>query len=473
MSKIVSLTVLFCFGILVSSGQKAVDIALRGQSARVAPEWITGGVIYQIQPRAFTREGTIGAATSKLKDVADLGASIVYLCPVFVMDTDANRETWSPRQIASGMENPRNPYRIMDYFHVDPEFGSDHDLTLFVNEAHRLGLKVMLDMVYLHCGANAVFLGKHPEYVKHDKGGRQVTSKWHWPELNFDNLSLREYLYSNMAYWVTVFHVDGFRCDVADGVPIDFWNSVRDRLEVLDPDIAMLSEGERAEDQLKAFDINYGFTWFRVVSSIVDKDAAATDLRRTWERMTSDRPKGARFIRFIDTHDISNDSWYSRTEEKWGFRAVNAALVLNFTINGVPFIYNGEEVADKSRNSIFGDLPIDWSNGNTVEGKERHAFLKGLMKLRRNEKALSDGTLNWIDNSVPNSIVSFERVYGDTRILVVVNLKSQDLDVNLKLGNETVRPSFKTILTSEGSGEKVGNGLKMEGYGYWVGVYGK
>jgi glycosidase len=331
----------------------------------------------------------------------------------------------------------------------------------------------MLDMVYLHCGANAVFLNKHPGYVKRDRAGRQVTSKWHWPELNFDNLSLREYLYSNMAYWVTVFHVDGFRCDVADGVPMDFWDSMRERLEVLDPKIGLLAEGERAEDQLKAFDINYGFTWFRVLSSVMEKGAAASALRDTWKQMTGERPKGSRFIRFIDTHDVSNDSWYKRTEEKWGFRGVNAALVLNFTINGVPFIYNGEEIADKARNSIFGDLPVDWSNGNTAEGKARFSFLQQLIKLRIGEKAFSNGSLAWIDNDSPNSVVSFERDYDGKRILVIVNLKMEDVYTKLKLDGGDKNLRLKTALLQDGVSGNIEDGFKMKGYGYWIGLYSK
>lgn len=460
--------ILLCSVFFPSYGQKINSHELHEKMSRSAPQWIENGVIYQIQPRAFTRKGTLEAATQRLKMVADLGASIVYLCPVFVMDSDTNRNTWSPRQITSGMENPRNPYRIMDYFHVDPEFGSDKDLMKFVDIAHELGLKVMLDMVYLHTGGNAVFIGKHPNYIKRDKAGHQISSKWHWPELNFDNPSLREYLYVNMAYWVTVFHVDGFRCDVADGVPLDFWDSVRTRLEVLNPRIAMLSEGERPEDQLKAFDINYGFTWFRTLSSIFDKNASVSLLRSTWNRMTSVRPQGARFIRFIDTHDVSNDSWYDRIEERWGFKGVNVALVLNFTINGVPFIYNGQEIADKSRNSIFGDLPVDWSNGNTKEGKERFSFLKELINIHKKERALTNGILSWIDNNDPDGVLSFERNYKGERIWVIVNLKNQETNVKLRSENGFSHLSFKPILVDKGVSGNIKEGFKMNGYGYWV-----
>jgi len=471
MIKGLSLTVLCCFCILSLYAQHAGSSLLNSRNAKAAPEWVERGVIYQIQPRAFTREGTIAAATQRLRQVADLGASIVYMCPVFVMDTDSNRSTWSPRQIASGMENAKNPYRIKDYFHVDPEFGSDRDLMSFIDSAHGLGLKVILDMVYLHCGANAVFIDRHPDYVKHDKSGHPVTSKWRWPELNFDNPSLREYLYSNMAYWVAVFHVDGFRCDVADGVPLDFWNFARERLQILDPDIAMLSEGERAGDQLKAFDINYGFTWYGLLSSVVEHDSSASVLRAGWVRMASDRPRGARFARYIDNHDTSNDSWYDRTEKRWGYKAVHAALVLNFTIDGVPFIYNGEEAADKARNSIFGDLPVDWSSGNTAEGRSRLSFLQSIIKLRMKERPLWQGSLRWIDNSAPDAVISFVRDYGGQKIVVVINLKKQDIHVRLKPRDDISKAGVKMVLLTDGVSGSVEGDLNVDGYGYWVGSY--
>ena len=98
------------------------------QPARTSPVWFTKGFMYQIQPRAFTTEGTLRAAAERLDDLKELGVTIVYLLPVFEMDTDVDRSFWSPRQIKSGFDNPKNQYRIRDYFHVDSEYGTDDDL---------------------------------------------------------------------------------------------------------------------------------------------------------------------------------------------------------------------------------------------------------------------------------------------------------------------------------------------------------
>ena len=132
-------------------------VPLNQQQARTSPEWITRGVMYQIQPRAFTPEGTFKAAQARLPKLADLGVTILYLCPVFVADDDMDQASWSPRQKKSGMNNPRNPYRMKDFYHVDPEYGTDQDLKNFAAAAHALKMRVMLDMVFLHCGAEGDF----------------------------------------------------------------------------------------------------------------------------------------------------------------------------------------------------------------------------------------------------------------------------------------------------------------------------
>ena len=434
---------------------------LNERQARPSPDWVTGGVMYQVQPRAFTPEGTLKAATARLPKVAEIGVDIVYLCPVFVSDDDPNRESWSPRQRKSGMNNPRNPYRMMDYYHVDPEYGTDVDLTKFIAEAHKLGMRVLLDMVYLHCGPNAVFLKEHPNFVKRDKEGKVVTAAWGFPAINHANPELREYLWRNMEYWVREFGADGFRCDVSDGVPLDFWESARDRLEEIRPDVCMLAEGRRREDQLKAFDLDYGwgFQWDN-----------AGKFRAHWEKMRDERPRGgARFIRFIDNHDIANDDYDSRIEKAWGSRRVHAALVTLFTLDGVPMIYNGQEVADTARHSIFGRSPIDWANGDTPPGKVRQAFCKKLCTMRHAERALTHGEVIWLDNDQPDSVLSFLRRTSGEEILSVLNLSNRATKVRITLP-ESTQWSYNTLIADGAKVESDGSApmLNLEGFGYLV-----
>jgi len=467
-SLLYSLFLLFIIGVTVSC-HFTPDIQINEQQARLAPDWITRGIIYQIQPRAFTVEGTLKAAIPRLSKVADLGMNILYLCPVFVADDDMDQAFWSPRQKASGMNSPFNPYRMKDYYHVDPEYGTDNDLKDFINEAHRLDMRVMLDMVYLHCGPTAIFIKDHPDFIKHDKDGKAVNAAWSFPALNYANPELREYLWQNLEYWVKEFNVDGFRLDVADGIPLDFWETARDRLEKIRPDIGMLAEGQnRVEDQVKAFDVNYSFTWFGKVRKIYDKGQSVSSLRNTWDSLNAAFPRGARFIRFIDNHDITNDAFHNRIEKAWGTKGVNAALTMIFTLDGLPFLYNGQEVADTSRHSIFGRLPINWAGGDTQIGKERFAFCQKLSEIRLAERSLTEGSLEWIDNDAPNEVLSYLRTIDGEKILVIINLTELPVKTKLEGLSKTEIKSIKPLL-EEGIKGDVQKGLMIQGYGFRIG----
>jgi len=436
----------------------AAEVPLSQRQARTSPAWLTGGVMYQIQPRAFTPEGTLKAAQARLPKLAELGVTVLYLCPVFVADDDMDQTCWSPRQKKSGMNNPRNPYRMKDFYHVDPEYGTDEDLKAFVAAAHALKLRVMLDMVYLHCGPKAVFLKEHPGFIRRDKTGKAVNAAWAFPALNYDNPELREYMWKNMEWWIRDFDVDGFRCDVADGVPLDFWEAGRERIEKLRPDVGMLAEGQRKADQLKAFDLDYG--WGKAFAEM--RDAAA--VRKLWETMRKERPVGgAKFIRFIDNHDIANDDYANRLEKRWGSAKVQAALAANFTLDGVPFLYNGQEVADAARHSIFGKATVNWANGEAGDGKARFAFCQKLCAMRKGEKALAQGGLTWLDNDRPAAVLSFVRTAGDEKVLAVVNLTKEPVTVGVK----GLEAGFRPLLAEGAKGDA--NGFELGGYGYFVG----
>jgi glycosidase len=429
---------------------------LNTQNARQSPEWLTQSVIYQIALRAFTPEGTLKAAAKKLPEVAELGVNILYLCPIFLQDDDPRPEFWSPRQKIYG-KNPKNPYRIKDYYRIDPEYGTETDLGEFVETAHQLGLRVLLDLVLAHCGPSAVFIDEHPDFVKRDAAGKTMCTPYGFPILNFESCELREYLWRNMEKWVSEFGVDGYRCDISGCVPLDFWEKSRDRLENIKPDVIMLSEGTKKEDQLHAFDVNYTSWGFSALSAVVRKLKPVSYIRDCCEKMMSEQPNGARFIRFTDNHDVAHATsqgvireesqddaaWENETrfygvpanglppdnrhDKALGVEAVNAALVFNFALDGVPFLYNGQEVADTACHNIFAKAPIDWQNGTTPIGRARRTLIQKLCAIRHASQVLSAGSTVWRDNASPEALLSFERQYGDKRILVLVNLGNKSV----------------------------------------------
>lgn len=453
----------------LSLGQTSGD-ATNGQqpTARRAPDWVNNGIMYQINPRAFTKEGTLSAATAKLEHLARLGITIVYLWPVTPADDDMRQEFWSPRQKKSGLNNPRNPYRVKDYFNVDPEYGTNDDLKTFIKKAHSLGMRVLLDVVYFHCGPTALLISEHPDFIVRDTEGNPVLGQWLFPKLNFDNPKLREYLWGNLAYWVKDFDADGFRWDVADGLPLDFEEEARKRLEKIRPDIGMLSEGSRPANQLYAFDMSYGFPIYPVIRDVMDGKKPASDLAAIKIKQDSIQPKGGRFVHYIDNHDISNDDYEKRREHHWGVDGVEAALTVCFMFDGIPMLYNGQEIADKSRHSLYGNLSIDWSNAKTKEGKARFDFCRKMIRLRKEHAALSAlGKSNYVANDQSEAVLSFERSDAYETLLVVVNLRKEPVTVH-------VQTDVAPVSKLSGKGKIVSNtqqpSFKLPRYGWFIGL---
>lgn len=435
-------------------------------SARKSPEWLTQGVIYQIWLRAYTPEGTLRAATQRLPSIAELGANVVYLCPFMLADDDSRSEFWSPRQKASGTNNPRNPYRMKDYNRVDPEYGTEDDLREFVATAHKLNLRVLFDLVYFHCGPSAVLMDQ-PGFIQRDAEGKAITGSWAFPRLNFENPALREHLWANMEHWVKDFQVDGFRCDVADLVPLDFWEEARKRLDPIRPDLVILSEGQRAADQVSAFDISYGFSWYNTTRAVLTQSQPASKLREIWEKQQAERPRGARFIRYTDNHDLANDML--RPDVLFGQQAAHAMSVINFTIDGVPFLYNGQEIGDTNRHSIYARWPVGWQAACLPKSQATLKFYRQLCQLRHNESALQSGEVVWVNHDQPDAVVAFCRRAGEQNILSVANLSNRSIKVRLDLPAD--EPSYRSVL-SRGAKAGADDGkltLDLEGFGYLVG----
>ena len=442
----------------------AAERNLAALNARKSPQWLTRGVMYQIWLRGFTPEGTLHAATQRLPQVAELGATIIYLSPISLSDPDMRQEFWSPRQKASGANNPRNPYRTADYNRVDPEYGAEADLRDFITAAHKLGLRVLMDLVYSQTGPTCVLM-KDADFYQHSAAGKVVTTGYNFPRLNFKNARLREYLYANMKHWVQDFDVDGFRCDSSDEVPLDFWEEARTRLEPLRPDLVMLAEGQRrTDDELKAFDINYNFKWLYAAQSVFTRGQPASSLRTLWQKMRDERPRGARFIRYTENHDIVNDML--RAEVLCGERGAAAMSVIDFTLDGVPFLYNGQEIGDTSPQSIFTRWPVRWEAACLPKPKAKFAFHQKLCHLRRTEPALTGGELVWLDNDQPDAVISFSRRLGSEEIITIASLSNRRLKVQIEL------PGKFSPLVSNGAKVSSAAGklaIEVDACGYFVG----
>ena len=388
-------------------------------------------IIYEIMFKTFTREGTIKAATQKLSHVAGLGINIIYLAPFCEMDTDGDRSAWSERQIKSGMNNPKNPYRIADYFKIDEEYGSKSDLKDFMDEAHGLGMKVVFDLVYMHCGPTK-FVKEHPTYVKRNENGSILCSKYNFPLLDYDNPELCEYMWSNMLYWVEKFDVDGYRCDVGDRVPLFFWKEGRRRIEEKKSAFYMINEGENPYYMEEVFDLsfhNHNFSWNDVIYKSFKSGKAGIHhaLRMIYEALKARNPDGALLLRAYENHDFVIDAFDERLDAKHPY-AIEALLALNFTIDGTPMLYSGNEFADSRRHSMWrhsGDeWCVDWSVLETEAGQKRMAIVKALCALRHSYPSLSYGVTEMQKDA---DTLVFTRNLGDETIKATVRFEEPEV----------------------------------------------
>lgn len=394
--------------------------------------------VYQLALRTLTPEGTLKAAEKLLPFLSELGPKYIQLVALAKADEGEDRNFWSKRQIASGTENPKNSYRIADYFTVDEEYGTDEDLLDFVAEAHRVGLRVILDLVYLHCGPNAVFLPEHPEYIVRDENGEPWTGEsWPFRLINFKDQGLREYLWSNMTYLVEKYDIDGYRCDVGDQIPLDFWAEGIRRVRKIKEDFLMIDEGSNPE-YLTEFDANYFYDGCFDAVPVAQGKMTAEEFQKKWDACRKSLPKGGRMLHFIDNHDVASDCFEDRHEKTIGTAGVDALLALDFLLDGIPFVFNGYEVADDLKHNMFSnrfhgrDACINWANILCEKGRKRFDLLKKLFSLRSSEKALFSTELIWAEHTAPESVIAFIRPDDKAPIFAAVNMTGRPVSLQVE-----------------------------------------
>ena len=436
---------------------------MSGQTIENGADNMNKHVIYQMALRSFTPEGTLKAAEKLLPHVASLGVDIVYLCPVFVAENDEDQSTWSQRQIASNTNNPKNPYKIADYFNVDEEYGTNEDLKSFVLTAHENGLKVFFDLVYLHCGKNAVFIKDHPDFVEQDETGKPLVGDcWPFARLNFKNPNLRKYLIKNMEMFVKDYKVDGFRCDVGDSVPLDFWNDAFSYLKTINPDLITLNEGINPEYIKNTFDMGYDFSWASTTIKVFSGEASTTELKSLCkEKFAVYGENYKKCIKAIENHDIASDQVLNRNEITMTSKGVEAALVLCYTMGGVPLIWNGSEFCDNLENCMFSNRfhgkrsQINWSKAFTAEGKQRLQFIKELNALYHDHDEFLNGKFEWIENSAPDEVLAYKK----GNITIIVNTKNKKVS-DIDCCADNIYMQYGASISD--------NKLNLEGYGYII-----
>jgi cyclomaltodextrinase / maltogenic alpha-amylase / neopullulanase len=377
--------------------------------ARPTQDWVRDGVIYEIFPRAFSAEGNFNGITVRLDHLKDLGVNILWLMPIHPIGQEKKKGTIG------------SPYAVRDYYGINPDYGTKEDFKKLISEAHRRGMKVIIDIVANHTSWDSVMM-KWPDFYEHDASGR-ITYPHDWSdvaELNYSNPKLRRYMTDMLKYWIREFDLDGFRCDVAEEVPTDFWENARAELDKIKPDIFMLAEGHKPELELEAFELDYSWPLHSALTNVLQGRGRANDLSEQWNKEFREWPRGSLHMRFSDNHDER------RAIARFGEPGALAASVLMFTLDGAPLLYNGMEVGDTTESgapALFEKLPVFWPIAE--RRPEFPRFYKQMIALRRSSNALRRGSVQWLRNSEESRVLSYLRRSAGEEVLVVINFSNQ------------------------------------------------
>jgi glycosidase len=379
---------------------------------RKSPEWLRSSIVYEIYPRNFSKEGDFNAITARLDELKDLGIDILWLMPIHPIGEKLKKGTLG------------SPYCVRDYYAINPEYGTTNDFKRLVDEAHKRGMKLIIDMVAGHTAWDSVLM-EHPEFYAKDTNGAIIAPNPDWTDvakLNYANPDLRRYMIDMMKYWLKDFGVDGFRCDVAYTVPIDFWESARTELEKVNPNVIILAEAGAKPGLLsKAFDMDSSWALSTSLDSVMKSVRPVSFLRQSWEHTQEQFPEGALHLRYTDNHHEP------RAVVRYGVGGALAAQVLMLTLDGVPLFYNGMEVGDSTESAdpaLFEKMPVFWH----PEGRPpMRAIYRDLIALRKKYAALHNGDVTWLQNSAPEEVVSIRRQDSKDQFLVLVNLSSRSV----------------------------------------------
>ncbi|MBX7171519.1 MAG: alpha amylase C-terminal domain-containing protein [Pyrinomonadaceae bacterium] len=383
------------------------------------PEWTRKAVMYQINTRAFTKEGTFRAAEKHLPRLKELGVDILWIMPINPIGEKNRKGTLG------------SPYSVKDYYGVNPEFGTMEDFKHLVAEAHKLGFHVILDWVANHTAWDNKMQSEHPDWYDKDwKGDFRPTPWFDWTDiinLNYKSPGLRKYMTEAMKYWVKEADIDGYRCDVAGFVPIDFWNNLRKELDQIKP-VFMLAEWESRDLHEYAFDMTYAWTWYERLEPIAQgkaKDLGGLYGYYSWNE--GFYPRDA--IRLVGVSNHDKNAWDGTEFELFG-KGLQNAMVLSVVGEGMPMIYNGQEAGNTKRLKFFEKDEIIWKphpNGD---------LYKKLFALKKSNLTLlnwgHNATMNLVPNSVPDKVFSFARQNDKDKIFVVLNFSDLVQNVSFK-----------------------------------------
>jgi 1,4-alpha-glucan branching enzyme len=381
------------------------------------PDWSRNAAIYEVNIRQYSPEGSFAEFRPHLTRLRDLGVGILWLMPIHPIG----------QQLRKGSLG--SYYSVKEYYQVNSEFGTAEEFRELVDEIHGMGMYVIIDWVANHSAWDNPLAVQHPDWYMRNSQGQFFPPVPDWSDvidLNYNNPDLRDYMADAMAYWVREMDVDGFRCDVAGMVPIDFWERVRGKLEAIKP-VFMLAEAEGPEFHRRAFDMTYAWGLYHIINDIAVGTRRVIDLDRYIQAAHRQYPRDAYRMNFTSNHD--ENSWNGTALERLR-ESTEAMVVLTAVLEGMPLIYSGQEAGLNKRLEFFEKDLIEWRDHHLAE------LYATLLHLKRNNRALWNG--DWggevrrVATSSDDAIFAFLRQKEPCRILVILNLSTESRSFSLR-----------------------------------------
>ena len=390
----------------------------------IHPQWSYSAVLYEMNIRQLTPEGTLRAAEGKLEFLRQMGIDAIWLMPIYPIGVEGRKGSLG------------SYYSIQDYCDVNPEFGTMEDLDSFVEKTHSLGMKVILDWVANHTARDAKWLKtKSADWYEREADGT-VKVPWDWTDtakLNYNNHNVWRGQIESMRFWIEKHNIDGFRCDMAMLVPIEFWQQVSSVLHAVKPDVFMLAEAEELNLFDNAFDMCYAWEIHHMMCDIAKGERRVWDLRNTMYADRERYPNSAMKMMFTSNHD--ENSWSGSELDRFGAaREVMTALTFVWEA-AMPLIYTGQEVG---YNHSFEFFERDHIPAEAYKANADTELYRKLIALKHSQAALQAGELGGrtieIENNAKDCLMTFVREKDDSRVVAIMNLSPYTIHANYNNG---------------------------------------
>lgn len=372
----------------------------------VHPQWIMQGNIYEVNVRQYTVEGTFNAFAKHLDRLKDMGVQTLWFMPINPISKVDRKGTLG------------SYYAVSDYTAINPEFGTIEDWKQLVKAIHDRGMKVLIDWVPNHTGADHSWLKTHTDFYIKDSTGKPATM-FDWTDtrvLDFKNEVMQDSMIAAMKYWVTATGIDGYRVDVAWNVPAQFWLRAIPQLKQVNNDMFFLAEGDKPYLMTSGFDAYYPWEMFHKMVQVAAGQRPAFALDSIKSKYDTAYPKEAIPVYFTSNHD--ENSWNKSDYGTFPGPVHAPFAVFTQTMAGtVPLVYSGQEEPVLK--------PLSFFEKDTIVFKklDRTAFYKKLLELRRSNAALAvDASYKKINAGDPKAVYAYKREKDGKKVLVILNL---------------------------------------------------